>query len=405
MDSNSLMTAIAPVPSQGASDGGSGGPEVSKTADDGDNGLFKKELGAAMGGAGDSVGGKADPSAEQRDEAAAADDSRVQEQQGEGQALAAPGNGVPPAPQQLVLSGERGMPLALASEVSAATFQSASSLPRLLEPALGLPNSRSGSPWSPQSVALGGATDDPTPSPMFDMLANRTSTSDALKSDLVNRLEQRLGVSLNSGPGRGETAGLLSGPASPTPDNPAGLLATLASSAVSGSGEPGATQAPTMPRFLATLATPFNDPRWQGDFGQRVALLAKSGLQRADIKLNPAHLGPVEVRITMNDDQQASVTFFAKHGVVRDAIEATMPRLREMLSEQGMNLADSNVSDQSLGGRHGQDFAQGDGSPARAGREERDTGEPTGLTGLAEPLAQSRLTMVIDGGDRVDYYV
>ncbi len=354
MDANSLMTAIVPPPAQSASEGGSGGPEVSKTGDGDANGLFKKELGSAMGGAGDSVGAKADPSAGQGDEPPAADDSRAQEQQEEGQVLAAPGNGVPPAPQQLVLPGERGMQPALVPAVAA--------LARPLEPGLGLSNSRSGSSWSPQSVALGTAAADPTQSPVLNVLAaNKTTTTDSIKADLSTQLEQRLSAPLNAGQGRGEVAGLLSTPASLIQDNPAGLLATLASGAVPGSGETSVTQGPPMPRFLATLATPFNAPRWQGDFGQQVALLAKSGLQRADIKLNPAHLGPVEVRISISDDQQASVTFFAKHGVVRDAIEASMPRLREMLSEQGMNLVDSQVSQDPRGDRHDQAFGQNSG--------------------------------------------
>ena len=395
MDSNSLMTAIAPIPSQGASDAGSGGSEVSNTGDDDANGLFKKELGSAMEGADESVGAKADPSAGQSDESPAADDSRAQERQEEGQVLAVPGNGVPPAPQQLVLPGERGGQPVLVPAMAA--------LARPLEPGPGLSNSRSGPSWSPQSVALGSAADDPTQGPVLNVLAaNRTTTTDSIKADLATRLEQRLSAPLNAGQGRGEAAGLLSTPASLAQDNPAGLLATLASGAMSGSGETGVTQAPTMPRFLATLATPFNDPRWQGDFGQRVALLAKSGLQRADIKLNPAHLGPVEVRISMNDDQQASVTFFAKHSVVRDAIEASMPRLREMLSEQGMNLVDSQVSQDPRGDRHDQSFGQNSGFGDSGGGAEAGGFEEQVMT--PEEGTASR-GVLLEGATSLDLYV
>ena len=77
--------------------------------------------------------------------------------------------------------------------------------------------------------------------------------------------------------------------------------------------------------------------------------MAGQGVQRANIKLNPAHLGPMEVRIQVQNDQ-ASVHFNASHGVVRDALEAALPRLREMFDGSGVDLTDVNVSDQSSTG-------------------------------------------------------
>jgi flagellar hook-length control protein FliK len=55
----------------------------------------------------------------------------------------------------------------------------------------------------------------------------------------------------------------------------------------------------------------------------------------------------MEVRIDLTKDQ-AQVTFLSPHAGVRDALEGQMQRLREMFTQQGMNLMDVNVSDQSL---------------------------------------------------------
>lgn len=99
------------------------------------------------------------------------------------------------------------------------------------------------------------------------------------------------------------------------------------------------------------VQTPLGDPQWQQDFSSRVVMLAKGGAvgqaQVAEIRLNPAHMGPVEVRVVINDDQ-ASITFSAQQLVVRDAIETSLPRLREMFANSGLQLADATVSDQSL---------------------------------------------------------
>lgn len=69
-------------------------------------------------------------------------------------------------------------------------------------------------------------------------------------------------------------------------------------------------------------------------------------MDTAEIHLNPPHLGPVEVRISMNQDQQASIQFVSAHAGVREAIEAAVPQLREMLGNQHVALADVNVSNQ-----------------------------------------------------------
>jgi flagellar hook-length control protein FliK len=66
-----------------------------------------------------------------------------------------------------------------------------------------------------------------------------------------------------------------------------------------------------------------------------------------ELKLNPAHLGPIEVRVQMQNDQ-AQVSFVAQHGPVRDALEAALPRLREMFTAKGFNLVDVNVSQHSF---------------------------------------------------------
>ncbi len=114
---------------------------------------------------------------------------------------------------------------------------------------------------------------------------------------------------------------------------------------------------------------------WSEAVVDRVMWLSSQNLKSAEIQLDPAELGRMEVRIEMNKDQ-TQVTFLSPHAGVRDALEGQMVRLREMFSQQGMNLVDVNVSDQSLargwqGGGEGQSSRNGfSGETADAGDEE-----------------------------------
>lgn len=134
---------------------------------------------------------------------------------------------------------------------------------------------------------------------------------------------------------------------------------------------------------------------WSEAVVDRVMWLSSQNLKSAEIKLDPAELGRMEVRIDMNKDQ-TQVTFLSPHAGVRDALEGQLSRLRDMFAQQGMNLVDVNVSDQSRGWQ-----GQGEGGGRNAGRA--DSGgsqDEENVLGVSE-ISGSRIS-----GDRglVDYY-
>lgn len=98
------------------------------------------------------------------------------------------------------------------------------------------------------------------------------------------------------------------------------------------------------------LNTPFGQADWDQALGERIQWLASQKGQGAQVKLNPANLGPMEVRIQMQNDQ-ASIQFTSHHAVVREALEAALPRLRDMFEASGVQLVNVDVSS-------GQSFAQ-----------------------------------------------
>lgn len=87
---------------------------------------------------------------------------------------------------------------------------------------------------------------------------------------------------------------------------------------------------------------------WSEGVVDKVMWMSSQNLKSAEIQLDPAELGRLDVRISLNQDQ-TQISFASAHPGVREALESQVHRLREMFTQQGMNLADVNVSDQSQG--------------------------------------------------------
>ncbi|PPK74445.1 flagellar hook-length control protein FliK [Methylobacter tundripaludum] len=124
---------------------------------------------------------------------------------------------------------------------------------------------------------------------------------------------------------------------------------------------------------VPAMTKPLSHPEWNKDLGERIVWMNSRAIPSAEIRLNPPHLGPISVRVDVSDDQ-ATVVFTAQHAAVRETLEASIPKLREMMSAQHLNLAEVNVSQGSAsdqGRSQSQSFAQtaegrGQGAPAVA---------------------------------------
>jgi flagellar hook-length control protein FliK len=111
------------------------------------------------------------------------------------------------------------------------------------------------------------------------------------------------------------------------------------------SGNFPATDAPPDPTTQRVVHSSVGTAAWANELGTRLTFMAGQGQHSASLRLSPEHLGPLEVRIDMNDDK-ASVWFGAQHADTRAALNEALPRLRELFAASGMMLADSGVSQQ-----------------------------------------------------------
>ncbi|MEZ5444401.1 MAG: flagellar hook-length control protein FliK [Gammaproteobacteria bacterium] len=152
------------------------------------------------------------------------------------------------------------------------------------------------------------------------------------------------------------------------------------------------TQSPTPSATATSIPLPLNHPHWQEAFASRVVWQVKDGLQQVNVAINPPELGPIEVRMSLQDDK-VSAQFVTAHHAVRQVIEDAMPRLREMLSQSGLNLADANVFQQAPG-RDGHDQQFAGGAP---------NVDANDLAGVEEDVA-SHATATLHAG-LVDAYV
>lgn len=134
----------------------------------------------------------------------------------------------------------------------------------------------------------------------------------------------------------------------------------------------------------AAVQAPLHGSAFAPELGARVSLLAVEGVQRAELQLNPAEMGPVSVQITV-DGSQAQVSFHAAQADTRAALEQSLPDLAAALQGQGLTLSGGGVFQQSSGdGRPGQ--ARPEVADARSAGTGSDAGEPV------PPAAPARRT-------------
>ena len=95
------------------------------------------------------------------------------------------------------------------------------------------------------------------------------------------------------------------------------------------------------------MVTPFSQPAWAQELAQQAKFMVRDQLQFVELKLKPANLGSVEI-VLKQDDDQTTLMFFAKNPAVREALEASLQKLQKSFDDDGLQLQQTVVSDQSL---------------------------------------------------------
>ncbi|NVK57544.1 MAG: flagellar hook-length control protein FliK [Alteromonadaceae bacterium] len=102
---------------------------------------------------------------------------------------------------------------------------------------------------------------------------------------------------------------------------------------------------------------PIHQPQGQQQIAEKIRWMVNGRQAMAEIRLDPPELGSMQVRLNVSGDS-AAVSFVVQSQHAKDVLSEAMPRLREMFSEQGLELGESFVSQQQAG-------QQGDGEQAQ----------------------------------------
>lgn len=147
---------------------------------------------------------------------------------------------------------------------------------------------------------------------------------------------------------------------------------------------------------LQTISTPLGSSGWADDFSQKISWMSTQQNQVAELHLNPPDLGPLDVVLKVSDNQ-ATALFTSPHGAVREAVENALPKLREMLADNGIMLGNATVSDQAPRDRDAQGFmGQGSGTSAQHGDSGNAVRSEGASTGAAQAATVRRHNGMVD---------
>lgn len=142
---------------------------------------------------------------------------------------------------------------------------------------------------------------------------------------------------------------------------------------------------------FATMQSAVGSTLFGDELAQKMSLFVGKGVQTAQLILNPAELGPIEIKLHLHKDQ-AQIQVQSSVPMVRELVEASSHRLRDMLAEQGVELSRFDV-----GARHSGQERGGAGQ----GREQEGQGqqgaEESGSAGMTQ-------TIGLKSDQLVDFY-
>ena len=246
------------------------------------------------------------------------------------------------------------------------------------EPASGGPESLAGQMLALLGITLPGAGADPEPAPprATGALAPRAAQVTGGMPVLPGLAQPAAAAELAAtvaGNAAGSASSAASGDALPSAAQPFAALEALDASVLETGRDTSASQTAAQPAVQArapapalppALAAPLSMPAdpdggFDDGLGARIGWMAGQQLGRAEIRLNPEQLGVIDLRLEL-DGNRVSVELASGSQDVRQALEASLARLREMLAQQGLDLARADV------GSGRREDGGGQGAPANA---------------------------------------
>lgn len=148
-----------------------------------------------------------------------------------------------------------------------------------------------------------------------------------------------------------------------TPAADTGSFAPMLALSAAAPGAPSAASAPAS--VLPTAAT-LGGEQFGQDVAQGVEYMLDHKLQSARIRISPEQMGMIDVELRL-DGERVHAHFVSAHAEVRQALNDSLPRLRELLDAQGLQMGQAGVGSQGADDA-AQTAQQGTGQTGGAGQ-------------------------------------
>ncbi len=186
------------------------------------------------------------------------------------------------------------------------------------------------------------AEEAPKTAPGAQRADPRAAPPSSTLPDATNRDKPRTGE-----PGYREMASLLAASAPPLHTLTAADLPAAAATQSSASAAPAASAPPSAAHQMS-VPDSVGSVTWREEFASSVNFLASRHISSAELRVEPAELGPIHVSIRI-EAGEANITCVAQHADTRQALDAALPRLREMLEANGIAVGNASVGSQASG--------------------------------------------------------
>ncbi|MCJ8268148.1 MAG: flagellar hook-length control protein FliK, partial [Psychrosphaera sp.] len=119
-----------------------------------------------------------------------------------------------------------------------------------------------------------------------------------------------------------------------------------------------ATKAAEKATEQLTQALNTTKPDFSANMKERLVIMMNKGIQTANIRLDPAELGQMQVKMSIENDV-TSVSIVVQNSQAKEVLEQTLPKLKEMLAEQGIEMDEGSVEQESREQREQRELGEG----------------------------------------------
>lgn len=149
------------------------------------------------------------------------------------------------------------------------------------------------------------------------------------------------------------------------------------------------------PTLESAMPQGFTEKSVADAFTEKVVWMTGQGAQRANLQLNPAELGALQIRVTMIENS-AQVEIHAQNADTGELLETLLPRLQSALEQQGVKVEELKLNANAL-------FAEsGEERSSHAQTSQDNTSQKASESGETETVSVTEVSSSEPG--RVDYY-